>query len=39
MNPDWANRGYDTHLGCDPATGSHPDRPTHGHNDEHHGAA
>jgi hypothetical protein len=29
MNTDWANRGYDTHLGCDPATGSHPDRPTH----------
>ncbi|WP_326779680.1 AAA family ATPase [Streptomyces longwoodensis] len=29
MNPDWANRGYDTHLGCDPATGSHPDRPQH----------
>ncbi|MFF7485596.1 AAA family ATPase [Streptomyces luteogriseus] len=29
MNPDWANRGYDTHLGCDPATGSHPDRPHH----------
>jgi hypothetical protein len=24
MNPDWATRGYDTHLGCDPATGSHP---------------
>lgn len=21
---DWANRGYDTHLGCDPTTGSHP---------------
>ncbi|GAA3957055.1 hypothetical protein GCM10022384_07680 [Streptomyces marokkonensis] len=31
INPDWANRGYDTHLGCDPATGSHPDRPDHGH--------
>jgi hypothetical protein len=29
MNTDWANRGYDTHIGCDPATGSHPDRPTH----------
>ncbi|MEV7470429.1 AAA family ATPase [Streptomyces kronopolitis] len=28
MNPDWAARGYDTCLGCDPATGSHPD-PTH----------
>lgn len=27
LNPDWANRGYDTHIGCDPATGSHP--PTH----------
>ncbi|MFI1701998.1 AAA family ATPase [Streptomyces bobili] len=41
MNPDWAQRGYDTHLGCDPHTGSHPDRPDHGHNtpDEHHGAA
>jgi hypothetical protein len=25
MNPDWAARGYDTHLGCDPRTGSHPD--------------
>ena len=24
MTTDWANRGYDTHLGCDPATGSHP---------------
>ncbi|MFD3640999.1 AAA family ATPase [Streptomyces griseus] len=24
LNPDWANRGYDTHLGCDPTTGSHP---------------
>ncbi|MGW6481280.1 AAA family ATPase [Streptomyces sp. NPDC055059] len=24
MNTDWAQRGYDTHLGCDPATGSHP---------------
>ncbi|MEV0915447.1 AAA family ATPase [Streptomyces sp. NPDC049967] len=22
---DWATRGYDTHLGCDPTTGSHPD--------------
>lgn len=36
---DWANRGYDTHLGCDPATGSHPDRPTHPEADAHHGAA
>ncbi|APY88208.1 hypothetical protein DCW30_05685 [Streptomyces alfalfae] len=27
MNTDWANRGYDTHLGCDPTTGSHPDMP------------
>ena len=28
--PDFrSTRGYDTHLGCDPATGSHPDRPTH----------
>ncbi|MFG2617767.1 AAA family ATPase [Streptomyces sp. NPDC048507] len=25
MNTDWAARGYDTHLGCDPTTGSHPD--------------
>ncbi|MEU5608411.1 AAA family ATPase [Streptomyces sparsogenes] len=25
--PDWAARGYTTHLGCDPATGSHPDAP------------
>ncbi|MFI9079159.1 AAA family ATPase [Streptomyces sioyaensis] len=25
MNPDWAARGYTAHLGCDPATGSHPD--------------
>ncbi|MER6832664.1 AAA family ATPase [Streptomyces cellulosae] len=24
LNPDWANRGYDTHIGCDPTTGSHP---------------
>jgi hypothetical protein len=29
MNTDWASRGYDTHIGCDPATGSHPDRPQH----------
>jgi len=21
---DWAARGYDTHIGCDPTTGSHP---------------
>jgi hypothetical protein len=35
------DRGYDTHLSCDPATGSHPDRPTHpaADNDGHHGAA
>jgi hypothetical protein len=39
MNADWANRGYATHLGCDPATGSHPDRPTHPANGTHHGAA
>jgi hypothetical protein len=39
MTTDWANRGYDTHLGCDPATGSHPDRPTHPEADTHHGAA
>ncbi|NUK07493.1 AAA family ATPase [Streptomyces lunaelactis] len=25
LNTDWAARGYDTHIGCDPATGSHPD--------------
>jgi hypothetical protein len=25
LDPDWANRGYDTHIGCDPTTGSHPD--------------
>lgn len=37
---DWASRGYDTHLGCDPATGSHPDRPAHPPaEDHHHGAA
>lgn len=24
LNADWAHRGYDTHLGCDPTTGSHP---------------
>ncbi|MEU6279770.1 AAA family ATPase [Streptomyces sp. NPDC047028] len=24
-----ADRGYDTHLACDPETGSHPDRPEH----------
>lgn len=39
MNQDWANRGYDTHIGCDPETGSHPDRPTHPTHDAHHGAA
>jgi hypothetical protein len=36
------DRGYDTHLGCDPETGSHPDRPDHEHDhgtDTHHGAA
>lgn len=27
MNPDWAHRGYDTHIGCDPTTGSHPHMP------------
>ncbi|MFD8866053.1 AAA family ATPase [Streptomyces sp. NPDC059590] len=27
LNPDWAARGYTTHLGCDPATGSHPNAP------------
>ncbi|MFE3578754.1 AAA family ATPase [Streptomyces vinaceus] len=25
LTTDWAARGYDTHLGCDPRTGSHPD--------------
>lgn len=34
-----ADRGYDTHVSCDPATGSHPDRPAHPHEDAHHGAA
>ncbi len=30
LNTDWAARGYDTHIGCDPTTGSHPDTtPTH----------
>ncbi|MFE6931789.1 AAA family ATPase [Streptomyces sp. NPDC057699] len=29
LNPDWAHRGYDVHLGCDPTTGSHPDTPRH----------
>lgn len=24
-----ADRGYDTHVSCDPTTGSHPDTPTH----------
>lgn len=24
LNTDWAARGYDTHIGCDPHTGSHP---------------
>jgi hypothetical protein len=33
------DRGYDTHLGCDPETGSHPDRPNHGHPDAPHDAA
>jgi hypothetical protein len=36
MNADWAGRGYDTHIGCDPATGSHPDQPA---NDAPHDAA
>ncbi|MGW1463872.1 AAA family ATPase [Streptomyces sp. NPDC002308] len=27
LNSDWAHRGYDTHLGCDPTTGSHPSTP------------
>ncbi|MFF5589696.1 AAA family ATPase [Streptomyces hygroscopicus] len=27
IDPDWAHRGYTTHLGCDPTTGSHPDTP------------
>ncbi|WP_406735580.1 hypothetical protein OG508_28190 [Streptomyces sp. NBC_01108] len=29
LQPLRADRGYDTHLGCDPTTGSHPDRPAH----------
>lgn len=29
LNANWANRGYDTHIGCDPTTGSHPDTPRH----------
>ncbi|MGW3192174.1 AAA family ATPase [Streptomyces ardesiacus] len=34
------DRGYTTHLACDPETGSHPDQPDHGHRtDKHHGAA
>ncbi|UUU21688.1 AAA family ATPase [Streptomyces sp. DSM 40750] len=38
--PDFrTDRGYDTHVGCDPATGSHPDRPQHPTDDEHNGAA
>lgn len=24
LTADWARRGYTTHLGCDPTTGSHP---------------
>ncbi|MFC9847761.1 AAA family ATPase [Streptomyces sp. NPDC060223] len=32
-------RGYDTHLSCDPETGSHPDRPQHPTTDDEHGAA
>ncbi|MFG2269099.1 AAA family ATPase [Streptomyces chartreusis] len=24
LDPGWASRGYDTHIGCDPMTGSHP---------------
>jgi hypothetical protein len=32
MDTDWAARGYDTHLGCDPHTGSHPDTTTTGTN-------
>ncbi|MFJ5675019.1 AAA family ATPase [Streptomyces sp. NPDC093097] len=31
MDPDWAARGYDTHIGCDPTTGSHPNTPTANH--------
>jgi hypothetical protein len=34
--PDFrADRGYDTHVSCDPATGSHPDRPNHPGADDH----
>jgi hypothetical protein len=39
MTTDWAGRGYDTHIGCDPTTGSHPDRPQHPTANDHHGAA
>ncbi|MDJ1137901.1 AAA family ATPase [Streptomyces iconiensis] len=24
LDPDWASRGHDTHIGCDPTTGSYP---------------
>ncbi|MFF0512464.1 AAA family ATPase [Streptomyces sp. NPDC004250] len=27
LTADWASRGYDTHIGCDPTTGSHPPTP------------
>lgn len=27
LQADWASRGYDTHIGCDPTTGSHPPQP------------
>ncbi|MEU2730074.1 AAA family ATPase [Streptomyces griseoviridis] len=30
IQADWAARGYDTHISCDPTTGSHPNRPQHG---------
>lgn len=29
LQPLRAERGYTTHLGCDPTTGSHPDTPPH----------
>lgn len=33
LDRTWAARGYDTHVGCDPATGSHP--PAHFNNAPH----
>ncbi|TJZ55589.1 hypothetical protein FCH28_09620 [Streptomyces piniterrae] len=33
LNTDWAARGYDTHIGCDPTTGGHPNTPKTNHPD------